>query len=184
MRRLRGFLLLFLAIAAAGSLAETPETGEIPRFSILADGLFRGGQPTDKGFLFLKEKGIKTIINLRAEDNSEEAAVEKLGMRYIQIPIQELWPWSQVSAGAIAKYFELINNPENYPIFFHCRRGAERTGLLAALYRMALQQWDANKAYQEARDIGLRWFYTGLKSQIQQFHPPPREELQPAIKKQ
>jgi protein tyrosine/serine phosphatase len=179
-----GFLLFFYAIAATRSPAQTPETGEIPRFTVVAEGLYRGGQPSQKGFQFLKEKGVKTIINLRAEDNSEEAVVEKLGMRYIQIPVPELWPWSQVPAGAIAKYFELINNPENYPIFFHCRRGAERTGLLAALYRMALQEWDATKAYQEARNVGLRWFYTGLKSQIQQFRPPAREELQPAIKKQ
>ena len=105
-------------------------------------------------------------------------------MKYIRIPVLEVRPWSQIPQGSIAKFFELVNNPENYPIFFHCRRGADRTGLFAALYRMALQRWDAVKAYNEARDIGMRWYYAGLKSQIYDFHPPAPDELQPAIKKQ
>jgi protein tyrosine/serine phosphatase len=183
MIRLISFVLLLPNLAAARMLAD-PQEGDIPRFGILAEGLYRGGQPTQKGFQFLKEKGIKTIINLRAEDNSEQALVEKLGMKYIRIAIPEVRPWSQIPQGAIAKYFELVNNPENYPIFFHCRRGADRTGFLAAVYRMALQGWDAKKAYNEARDIGMRWYFGALKQQIYDFHPPATDELQPAIKKQ
>ncbi len=184
MIRLATFLFLFPTLVVARPFLEEPGEGDIPRFGILAEGLYRGGQPTAKGFQFLKEKGVKTIINLRAEDNSEEALVEQLGMKYIRIPLDEVRPFSQIPPGAIAKYFELINNKDNYPIFFHCRRGADRTGALAALYRMALQNWDAEKAYKEARDIGMRWYYTGLKSQIYDFHPPAVTELQPAIKKQ
>jgi len=167
---------------AARPAAEDPPEGDIPRSGILNDGLYPGGQPPTKGFQFLNDHGIKTITNFRAEDNREAKVVEKLGMRYIQIPVEEVRPLSQIPAGAIAKYFELVNNPANYPIFFHCRRGADRTGAFAALYRMALQGWDARKAYNEARDIGMRWFYSGLKSQIYDFHPPAPTELQPAIK--
>src|SRR5678809_966028 len=71
MLRLICFLLLIPAIAFAGSFEEEAGEGDIPRFGILADGLYRGGQPTAQGFQFLKQKGIKTIINFRAEDNSE-----------------------------------------------------------------------------------------------------------------
>jgi protein tyrosine/serine phosphatase len=184
MRSLISFLFLFPMMLIAGPMEEDPEEGNIPRFGILVDGLYRGGQPTEKGFHSLKEKGVKTVINLRAEDNSEEPIVENLGMKYIRIPIQEILPWSQIPPGAIAKYFELVNNSENYPIFFHCRRGADRTGALAALYRMAVQGWNARKAYEEARNIGMRWYFAGLKAQINDFHPPAVTELQPAIKKQ
>jgi protein tyrosine/serine phosphatase len=182
MLRLIGLLLLFPTITAAGPFAEEPGEGDIPRFAILANGLYRGGQPTNKGFQFLKEKGVRTVINLRAEDNAEAKVVEKLGMNYVQIPVEEVRPWSQIPEAAIAKYFELINNPANYPIFFHCRRGADRTGAFAALYRVALQHWVPRKAYDEARDIGMRWYYSGLKSQIYDFHPPAPAELQPAVK--
>jgi protein tyrosine/serine phosphatase len=184
MLSLISFLFLISMMLTAGPMEEGPKEGDIPRFGMLAEGLYRGGQPTEKGFRLLKEKGVKTVINLRAEDNSEEPLVEKLGMKYIRIPVQEIRPWSQIPPGAIAKYFELVNNRENYPIFFHCRRGADRTGAFAALYRMAMQGWNARKAYDEAREIGMRWYFAGLKAQINDFHPPAPTELQPAIKKQ
>jgi protein tyrosine/serine phosphatase len=183
MTRLLAFMMLLPAIRAAKPAPEPAPEGVVPRFSIVAEGLYRGGQPTTSGFQFLKEKGVKTIINLRAEDNTESQIVQTLGMNYVQIPVDEVRPWTQLSRASIAKYFELVNNPANYPIFFHCKRGADRTGAFAALYRIAVQGWDARKAYGEARDIGMRWYFGGLRSQIYQFHPPNNvAELQPAMK--
>jgi protein tyrosine/serine phosphatase len=184
MQRLIVFMLVFPMVVAMSSAAQTPNKGDIPRFSSISDGLYRGGQPTEKGFQFLKDRGVKTIINLRAEDNSEKAIVEKLGMIYVQLPVDEVSPWSKVPDGMVNKYFELIGNRENYPIFFHCRRGADRTGALAAMYRIAMQSWDAKKAYQEARDIGMRWFYTGLKAQIFDFKGPVQPEIHAEPNKQ
>jgi protein tyrosine phosphatase (PTP) superfamily phosphohydrolase (DUF442 family) len=179
------FFLLFTTLVEPKAIRKLAAEGDIVRFSALADGLYRGGQPTADGFQFLKEKGIKTVINLRAEDNRESEIVQALGMNYIQIPVDEVWPWSQLPQAAVAKYFELVNNPANYPIFFHCRRGADRTGTFAAMYRMAVQGWNAEDAYAEARNIGMRWYFAGLKSQIYNFNPPGNiADLQVAIKKQ
>ena len=176
-------LLVFLILFPAWPLPEIPSNGEIPRFFMMADGLYRGGQPSTKGFRLLKEKGVKTVINLRME-NDESAVVQKLGMNYVQIPIENIRPWTQIPEAAISKYFELVNNPESYPIFFHCRRGADRTGAMAAFYRIAIQGWDSKKAYSEARDIGMRWFYHGLKNQLYDFDPTLPAKLHPAIQKQ
>ena len=184
MRHLIMFMFLFPAITTALPMEETAWEDDVPRFGMLTERLYRGGQPTEKGFQLLKDNGVKTIINLRAEDNSEETFVLKLGMKYVHIPINEIRPWSQIPPAALAKYFELINNPASYPIFFHCRRGADRTGAVAAFYRMALQGWTAKQAYDEARDIGMRFYFAGLRSQIFNFHPPASDELQPAMKKQ
>jgi len=180
MIRLTAFLALFPTMLLAGTPGELPSDGEIPRFIQVSNGLFRGGQPTQKGFELLKQRGIKTVINFRME-NDESAVVEKLGMNYVQIPVEDIRPWTQIPEAAIAKYFELVNNPANYPIFFHCRRGAERTGAMAGFYRIAVQGWTAKKAYSEARDVGMRWFYQGLKTQLYEFKPPVRAELQPSI---
>src|SRR5438105_1692359 len=177
------FLVLSAALAAAPLVSASFSHGEIPRFFMMADGVYRGGQPSDKGFQLLKEKGIKTVINLRME-NDESNLVQRLGMNYVHIPIEDIRPWSQIPEAAIAKYFELINNPANYPIFFHCRRGADRTGAMAALYRMGLQGWDAKRAYSEALDIGMRPWYLGLKAQLYEFHPTDHAKLQPAIQGQ
>jgi tyrosine-protein phosphatase SIW14 len=137
---------------------------------MLADGLYRGGQPDAKGFEFLKKQGFKTIINLRAEKD-EADTVKQLGMNYVQIPIDNLKPWSKIPESAITKYFAVVNDPANYPIFFHCRRGADRTGALAAFYRIGAQGWDAKKAHSEARNIGMRWWFTTVKQQVYDFKP-------------
>ena len=102
-------------------------------------------------------------------------------MNYVHIPVEDVRPWTQIPEAAVAKYFELINNPANYPIFFHCRRGADRTGAMAALYRIAIERWDARQAYSEARHIGMRPWYLGLRTQLYDFHPPAPPQLQPAI---
>jgi tyrosine-protein phosphatase SIW14 len=161
-------------------LSEIPSNGDIPRFLMVADGLYRGGQPSEKGFELLKQHGIKTIVNLRMEHDEAEI-VQKYGMNYVQIPLDEVRPWTQIPEAAVAKYFEVVNNPANYPIFFHCQRGADRTGAMAAFYRIAIQGWDAKKAYTEARDIGMRWWFPGLRAQLYDFHPPERDKLQTAI---
>ena len=174
-------LLLPTTLCTAAPAAEIPSNnGDLPRFRMVAEGLYRGGQPTEKGFEVLKQRGIKTVVNLRMEYD-EGDMVQKLGLNYIQIPIEEVRPWTQIPEAAVAKYFEIVNNPANYPIFFHCQRGADRTGALAAFYRMAIQGWDAKKAYAEARDFGMRWWDAGLRSQLYTFHPPEREKLQPSI---
>jgi len=185
MTRFVAFLLLFALILTSGTPLHVAAAGAVPRFLMLNEGLYRGGQPTQAGFEFLKRQGFKTVVNLRAEDNRESEVVQRLGMNYIQIPVDEVLPWSQLPEAAIAKYFEIVNNPANYPIFFHCKRGADRTGAMAALYRMAVQGWGSRKAYDEALDIGMRWYYAGLKSQIYDFHRPTRvEDLQTSMKKQ
>ncbi len=174
------FVLLFPTMLCAQHLSALPPDGEIPRFVEIAAGLYRGGQPTETGFYALRERGIKTVINLRME-NDESQLVERLGMNYVHIPVDDVRPWSQIPEAAIAKYFELVNNPANYPIFFHCRRGADRTGAMAAFYRIGVQGWDAERAYSEALDMGMRPWYMGLMAQLYDFHARERAKLQPAI---
>jgi len=144
----------------------------IARFQMIVDGLYRGGQPERPGFEYLKNSGIKTIINLRIE-NDEESMVRELGMNYVHIPINNMKIWSKIPQSAIDQYFKVLNDPSNYPIFFHCQRGADRTGAMAGFYRISVQGWEPAKAYSEARDVGMRWYFTGLKQQLRSFKRPP-----------
>jgi protein tyrosine phosphatase (PTP) superfamily phosphohydrolase (DUF442 family) len=159
-----------------------PPTSDIPRFQMIADGLYRGGQPEREGFEHLKKNGFKTVINFRTE-NDEESIVRELGLNYVHIPVSITF-WSKIPDKVIDEYFRILSDPANYPIFFHCRRGADRTGAMAGFYRIAMQGWEPKKAYSEARDIGMRWWYPGLKRQLHAFKrtagiTPPVAELQP-----
>jgi protein tyrosine/serine phosphatase len=175
------FSVLFLLPAMLTSEQPFPKhisSKFIPRFQMVDAGIYRGGQPIREGFELLKRHGIKTVINLRTE-NDEAAIVKELGMNYIHLPIN-LKMWSKIPDKAIQRYFEIVNDPANHPIFFHCRRGADRTGALAGFYRIAVQGWGAEKAYKEARDIGMRWWYPAVKDQMYEFSRDYTAYLKPA----
>jgi protein tyrosine/serine phosphatase len=152
-------------------VAEPIATKDIPRFQKVSEIVYRGGQPERGGFQLLKQSGIKTVVNLR-EENDEEATVRGLGMNYVHIPMG-VTVGSKISPAAIAKYFEVLRNPDNLPVFIHCRRGADRTGAMIGFFRIAVHGWTGAKAYEEARRMGMRWWYWGLKKQLQTWTPTP-----------
>ncbi|MDA2930364.1 hypothetical protein MYX84_10530 [Acidobacteria bacterium AH-259-O06] len=48
------------------------------------DGKYMAGaQPTEKGYRWLKSKGVTTIINLRLPSDHEKKLVESTGMTYV-----------------------------------------------------------------------------------------------------
>lgn len=169
----RAVVLVLLAGLVALGVRITGEDPEmagaaVPRFRQVAPGLYRGGQPTPAGFQFLKWRGIKTVINLRGE-NDEKGLVEQLGMKYVSLPIS---PGKRVSDEAIQAFLAVIRNPQNRPVFVHCRRGADRTGAMIGFYRIVDEGWSGRAAYREARALGMRWWYWGLKYQLYAFTPP------------
>lgn len=162
--------VFFLIVFSTSALASPPiPTKDIPRFQQVADGLFRGGQPGRQGFSFLKQQGVKTVINL-TEGNGEERIVRSLGMNYVHIPLTVL-PWTKIPDAEIRQFFDVVDKPSNFPVFVHCHRGADRTGAMVGFYRIAVQGWDGSRAINEARDIGMRWWYAGLKQQLYNFKP-------------
>jgi protein tyrosine/serine phosphatase len=170
-----------LALLIVGSLAlardEPEREAAIRRFEQVAPGLYRGGQPTAAGFGFLKWRGIRTIINLR-EEFDERAVVEALGFKYVYIPLDAGDP---IHERAIKTFLGTVNDPANQPVFVHCQRGSDRTGIMVGFFRIAMQGWDAERAYEEARLLGMHWWYRRLKRQLYEFagrrdfHVPRRE---------
>jgi protein tyrosine/serine phosphatase len=173
----RRSLILLLALPVAFWVVGRATLGEdvavshatISRFQQVAPGLYRGGQPSAPGFEFLKRKGVKTVINLRKEHDEKEL-VERLGMNYVHIPVDAR---ETISEQTIKRFFAVVNDPAYQPVFVHCERGADRTGVMVGFYRIAVQGWDGSRAYDEARDIGMRWWHRGLKRQLYEFAARP-----------
>jgi uncharacterized protein (TIGR01244 family) len=166
------FLLASTFVVTAGQEQTASNIG-IERFHRVDERLYRGAQPTADGFRQLRDLGVRTVINLRLEADAkrvdEQRIVESLGMRYVHLPIRDgnFFTWfRRVPQDAVRKFFEIVESAESGPVFVHCHRGADRTGTLVALYRIARQGWDAQRAVKEAGDIGMRWWYRGLRQQI------------------
>jgi protein tyrosine/serine phosphatase len=158
---------------ARASAAAAP----IKRFVQLEDGLYRGAQPDEAGFRYLKDLGIRTIVSFRT-DMDERALVESLGMRFVSIPVNfRAFGWGDdFDAEDVRQFFSVVDDPAAGPIFFHCKRGADRTGSFAAIYRIARQGWTEDKALQEARDRGMRWWYFPMRGQVKEY----ARQVQPA----
>jgi len=143
----------------------TPSVEGVPRFQKVAEGLYRGGQPTREGFEALRRMGIKTIVNLRAE-HDEQALVKELGMNHVHIPLNSA---DRIPEEAIQTFLRVLADRGDQPVFVHCMRGADRTGVMVGLYRIAYEGWSADKAYEEARDLGMRWWHRELRHQLYEF---------------
>jgi protein tyrosine phosphatase (PTP) superfamily phosphohydrolase (DUF442 family) len=171
------FIALFtigpLDAAAAGSSAAIVEDVPIKRFMQVAPGLYRGGQPDEGGFRYLRDLGIRTVVSLR-NDTAERKTVEALGMRFVHIPVTFRPLGGSMPREAVARFLEVVDEPAHGPVFVHCKRGADRTGAFVGLYRMVRQGWGLDRAYDEARDMGMRWWYFAVKDQLASLARPFR----------
>ena len=101
---------------------------------------------TEKGKQTIKnELGIKTEVDLRKNDNDskENGLITKSsvdGLNYVQLPMyyggENLIEYRDDTfddPARIKDFFELLANENNYPVYFHCSQGKDRTGILAYL---------------------------------------------------
>lgn len=138
---------------------------EIDNFGRVAPGITRGAQPSDKALAMMAKDGIKTIIDLRMNGSgteNEEATTNRLGMKYVHIPMTLLTP----NAQQVSQFLNIVNSPANLPAFVHCRQGADRTGTLVAIYRRKVQGWDFDKTYAEMRQHHFKPFLFGMKDLV------------------
>lgn len=143
---------------------------DLPNFYRVNDNLARGGQPKDAGFAELKRQGIKTVISLRDDDERaqrEKEIAEAAGLRFINYPLAN---WSRPSVKDIEAIEAAIDLPENQPVFVHCRRGADRTGTVMAVYRMKHDGWDAKQAGEEAEKFGIGWWQIPMRDFIHDYY--------------
>lgn len=162
--------LVLAPLAAWGADAVAPG---VPNFHQVNERIYRGGQPSDEGWPSLAHLGVKTVIDLRLQDEHptqrEAQAVGAAGMRYVNIPMHGI---VAPSDDQVARVLELLNADDAGSVFVHCRRGADRTGTVIACYRMLHDGWDNEKAFKEAKLYGMSWTQIGLKHYVLNFRAP------------
>lgn len=133
------------------------------RFGAVEEGKLYRSRQFYKNFLeYLREVyGIKTIINLRGDlENFEKEFAEKNNIKIIRIIMS---PYKGPTDEELGKFFETVDNPENHPVLIHCLGGVDRTGVMAAIYRIKRQGWSVNDAKKEMEDYGhMPFFHPGM----------------------
>ncbi len=120
-----------------------------PNLHRVTANFYRSAQPLKAGVPALEQQvGIKTVVSLRAF-NSDEKVLAGSGMRLVSIPI---YTWRIKRVDVVRALAEIEVARKTGPVLLHCQHGADRTGLVSALYRMLHDGWTREAALDEMRN--------------------------------
>ena len=122
----------------------------VPNLHRLTPNLYRSEQPTALGMQNLEKLGIRTVINLRFF-NSDEDEVKGTSLRTERTKILT---W-RIGDKHVIEVMKMLEKTENGPFLIHCQHGADRTGLMTAMYRILEQGWSPEEALKELTDGGF-----------------------------
>ena len=146
------------ALAAERKWAQRLEVPGVRNLHKVSEMLYRGAQPSKVGMRQLKRLGIKTIVNLRSF-HSDRKEIGDTGLAYEHIYMKS---W-HAEEKEVVHFLKIVTDQERTPAFVHCQRGADRTGTMCAIYRVAVQGWSKNEAIKEMTKGGFG-FYSGWKN--------------------
>ena len=123
-----------------------------PNLHAVAPNIFRSAQPSAAGFRALSaQHGIKTVVSLRANHTDDEL-VRGTDIKAVPFPTNT---WHIRRASVVGALRTLRAASPTAPVLLHCQHGADRTGLIMALYRILYQGWTKEAALDEMRNGGF-----------------------------
>ena len=122
----------------------------MPNLYRISAELYRGDQPSPQAMQNLKTLGIKTIINLRSF-HSDRDEIGGTGLAYEHIYMKAWHPEEK----EVVRFLKIVTDPRRTPALVHCQHGADRTGTMIAVYRIAVQGWSKAEAIREMTQGGF-----------------------------
>ncbi len=122
----------------------------VPNLYKINDQLYRSAQPTAEGMRNLKKMGIKTVINLRAF-HTDHWKVSGTGLLNEELSVKT---W-HIEDEDVVQVLQIVAKAEKGPFLIHCQHGADRTGLMSAMYRIVVQGWSRREAIDEMMNGGF-----------------------------
>ena len=151
-----GWLLGGLAVAGEpssnrpASWAQPIALAGVPNLHHVGTNLYRSAQPTAEGMRNLKDMGVSTVVNLRSF-NSDRSKIRGTGLEYEHIYMKAWHPERE----EVVRFLRIVTDPKRTPVLVHCQHGADRTGTMCALYRVAVEGWTKEAALREMREGGF-----------------------------
>lgn len=130
--------------------AERIEKPGLPNLHRVTADLYRGAQPTAEGVRELKKMGVKTIVSLRWL-HSDRDLIGDTGLAYEHIYMKA---WHAENEDVV-RFLKIVTDKSRTPVFVHCQHGADRTGTMCAVYRIAVCGWTKDEAIREMTEGGF-----------------------------
>jgi protein tyrosine phosphatase (PTP) superfamily phosphohydrolase (DUF442 family) len=166
--RLATPILLALLLALPLSLAWSATDAKLPattnmrpiewaqpldrRFNLyrMEPNLYRSALPDSDAQAQLKRLGITTVINFY--QRSDASWLQDQEMRQIHLPLRT----NRIDDVDVINVLRSIRQAQaRGKVLIHCKHGQNRTGLIAALYRVVYQGWSKEQALAEMRNGGF-----------------------------
>ncbi len=122
----------------------------LPNLHKVSDELYRGAQPTGAGMGELAALKVRTVVNLRLL-HSDRKMLRGQPMGYEHVGM-EAW---EAEDDEVIEVLKILTDPAKQPVFVHCKHGADRTGLVVAVYRIVVQGWSKQDAIAEMTEGGF-----------------------------
>jgi protein tyrosine/serine phosphatase len=106
---------------------------------------YRSAQLQNSDVARLQALGIKTVISLRSF-HSDEDLFKNSGIKLQRIGINT---WDINDANVVKALRAVKAAEKEGPLLLHCMHGADRTGLVTAMYRILFQDWTKEQALEE-----------------------------------
>ncbi len=159
-------MFLLISICAYSQPRVRPESwatsiinAELENFYKVSDKLYRSEQPDKDAFQQLQSMGIKAVLNLRKHHSDRnEARKTKIKLHQLRLSARNL------TQQQVFQALKIIQQSDS-PILIHCWHGSDRTGVVAAAYRMVFQDWSAVEAIDEFKNGGYgyhEWAFPNL----------------------
>lgn len=143
------FLIIFSVVVCGQSVERPEKWGEkIESLSLnnlykIDEGVYRCEQPSSAGFEELEQYGVVETLNLRSWHG------DKRKLRNTQLVLHAIrMNAHRITDSDVADALKIIVNRKGN-IVFHCKHGADRTGVICAMYRIIVQGWSREKAVDE-----------------------------------
>ena len=112
--------------------------------------LYRSALPDRGAVPLLKRLKVATVINFLPESDSRWLSTP--GIAQVQLPYRT----NHVDDADVLKALRTIQTAETKgPVLMHCKHGSDRTGLMAAMYRVVVQGWSKEDALNEMTQGGF-----------------------------
>lgn len=154
-KRALAILVLVIGACSGQSRRLLHPTDPATDFHQVSEGIYRGGRLEQHGVVALKQMGFKTILNL--ENDGGEIAQEAVWAKaagVVQIS-QPMSGFRTPSDRQVDTILAILADPANRPIYVHCKKGMDRTGIVIALHRVYNEGWTVARAEHERDVLGF-----------------------------